>query len=310
MRELVRWIVFPACLCAGLGGAMAAFGRGVPAASVILPIFVLAVGTVAVLERWLPYRSEWNASQGDLGVDALYLPISFAVNGLLDPVVATLAVLLGGALSASGGLGAWPSDWPLLGQLALAAVIAEFFDYWAHRVLHEVPWLWRFHATHHSPRRLYWLNATRAHPLETAFRGLVGALPLALLGAGTEVLALGAVVALVAGLFQHANIDFELGPLSWIFSIGELHRWHHSATLAEANHNYGNSFIFWDAVFGTRYLPEPEVAGGGASAPRGPGRLGIEGLDAFPHGIVGHFLAPLRWHRIEAASRASGDAAR
>ena len=33
-------------------------------------------------------------------------------------------------------------------------------------MMHEVPWLWRFHATHHSAPRLYWLNAGRFHPLD------------------------------------------------------------------------------------------------------------------------------------------------
>jgi sterol desaturase/sphingolipid hydroxylase (fatty acid hydroxylase superfamily) len=78
-----------------------------------------------------------------------------------------------------------------------------------------------------------------------------------------------------------------------VFSIGELHRWHHSRALREADHNYGNSYIFWDAVFGTRFLPA------GCTA---PAQLGIEGLDAFPPGLLGQLLSPLRWSRIERAS--------
>jgi sterol desaturase/sphingolipid hydroxylase (fatty acid hydroxylase superfamily) len=137
------------------------------------------------------------------------------------------------------------------------------------------------------------LNATRAHPLEVLFRGAVGVLPLAFLGAERDVFLLLAVVNIAVGFFQHANIDFALGPLGWVFSVGELHRWHHARARAEADCNYGNNFIFWDAVFGTRYLP---------ASRRAPEEVGIEGLDAFPAGVVAQVLAPLRWDRIRRES--------
>jgi sterol desaturase/sphingolipid hydroxylase (fatty acid hydroxylase superfamily) len=57
------------------------------------------------------------------------------------------------------------------------------------------------------------------------------------------------------GIFQHANVQLRLGPLNWFFSMAELHRWHHSRTVEEANHNYGQTISVWDWVFGTRYLP-------------------------------------------------------
>jgi sterol desaturase/sphingolipid hydroxylase (fatty acid hydroxylase superfamily) len=78
----------------------------------------------------------------------------------------------------------------------LASVVREFFDYWAHRSMHEFDCLWRFHATHHSVPRVYWLNATRAHPVEIAYRfSFVWVLPLAVLGVPEQVLALATVTA-------------------------------------------------------------------------------------------------------------------
>jgi sterol desaturase/sphingolipid hydroxylase (fatty acid hydroxylase superfamily) len=154
--------------------------------------------------------------------------------------------------------------------------------------MHESPWLWRFHATHHSPERVYWLNATRSHPGEMLVRGTVGLLPLAILGAGREIFVLLGVVNVAVGFFQHANVDFRLGPLSWIFSVGDVHRWHHSRVRAEADCNYGNNFIFWDAVFGTRYMP--------ADRPP-PAEVGIDGLDGFPKGVLAQLLSPFRWER-------------
>ena len=62
----------------------------------------------------------------------------------------------------------------LLAQLPLALVVAELVEYSFHRLMHEVPWLWRFHATHHSAPRLYWLNAARFHPIDLFLVGANG----------------------------------------------------------------------------------------------------------------------------------------
>ena len=133
---------------------------------------------------------------------------------------------------------------------------------------------------------MYWLNGTRTHPGEVLFRGLFGAIPLGALGVGGEVLAYWAVIGRVAGLYQHANIDFALGPFAWIFSIGELHRWHHARGFEAAQCNYGNTFIVWDALLGTRRLPRGEAS---------PADVGIDGMESFPRGWAAQLLAPLRW---------------
>jgi sterol desaturase/sphingolipid hydroxylase (fatty acid hydroxylase superfamily) len=283
-------------LATALAAGDALMRSGVTPAAILLPTFAISALLVALLERWIPHEPAWNRSRGDLAADSTYLPLTWLVNGAIEPTVLALSVATGGWIAASAGLGLWPASGSPLLQLPLAAVVSEFFDYWAHRAMHEVPWLWRFHATHHSAPRLYWLNATRAHPGEMLFRGVIGMLPLALLGAGEEVLALAAIVNMVAGLYQHANVDARHGALYWIFSIGELHRWHHSRNPAEADTNYGNNYIFWDTVFGTRYLPADRKA---------PRELGIEGLDAFPRGFLGQVASPFRWSQIAARSARS-----
>jgi sterol desaturase/sphingolipid hydroxylase (fatty acid hydroxylase superfamily) len=296
VRRLLTWSVFPAILIVEIGSALVLVAHGVPAPIVVGAVFAVTIGAVAALERLLPYRESWNHSRGDLATDAAYLPMTVLVSGAVEPGVKALAAVWGAALAGVLGMGFWPAAWPLLGQLALACVVAEFFDYFAHRVMHEHGWLWRLHATHHSAPRLYWLNATRSHPGEMLFRGAVGMLPLALLGAGQDIFVLLGVVNVVVGFFQHANVDFALGPLSWVFSVGELHRWHHSRLRAEADCNYGNNFIFWDAFFGTRYLPPDRSP---------PDEVGIDGLDGFPQRLWQQIVAPWRWQRIERASAAA-----
>jgi ornithine lipid hydroxylase len=295
MKAWLAQTALPGTLALAIGVTIAALARGV-AVGVILPLVLVAsIVWVAWLERVLPYRPAWNRAQGDLLADALYLPTTSAVAALMRPVVATLGVLAAGWLSARLGAGLWPHDWPLAAQLPLSWVVVEGFAYWPHRWLHEVPWLWRLHATHHSPERLYWLNATRAHPLEHVFRSCFNMLPLALVGAGAPLIALQAITDAVVGLFQHANVDIRLGPLNYVFSAAPVHRWHHSRSRAEADHNYGDNFIFWDLVFGTYYRPrDREVEA-----------LGIADLGAFPNGYLAQLLSPLRWRQIEKASRSA-----
>ncbi len=266
MHRLIAWFLFPASVCAVLGGSMVALAEGFDPGRVTLVASLASILIVATFERIQPYEADWNHSKGDLLTDMLYLPTFLGVNGLVEPFARGASVWVGAALSESVGLGLWPTDWPVLGQFLVACVVVEAFDYWPHRMLHEIPLLWRFHAVHHNPKRVYWLNATRAHPVEIAFRGFVNVIPLALLGAGAEVIALVAVANAVLGMYQHANIDFALGPLSWIFSVGEMHRWHHSIRLEEANANYGSNFLFWDVVFGTRFADPSR---------RGPTEIGI-----------------------------------
>lgn len=295
-RGILAVSLVPASVAGGVWAALWAIDSGFAPEMVVFPISLAILLLVAIMERVLPYRRDWNRSHGDLRTDALYYLTQIVIGGLLAPVLWMLTIDVGGWLSAQAGGSLWPSHWPVLAQVLLATVVREFFDYWAHRSMHHYNWLWRMHATHHSAERVYWLNATRAHPGEIAYRFcFVWVLPLALLGVPEYVLALTTVAAVIADAFQHANIAIRLGPLSWIFSIGDLHRWHHSADRSEADTNFGNVYIFWDAVFGTRYLPSDR---------KPPRRVGIDGLDAFPRGFFAQWLSPFRWEQIKRDSSA------
>jgi sterol desaturase/sphingolipid hydroxylase (fatty acid hydroxylase superfamily) len=253
---------------------------------------------IGTLERWMPRFSDWNRSKDDLLTDVIYFPTNLIFAGSLSALWAGLHLKLGIGLQAAVGSEVWPTVWPLAVQVIFACVLAEFFAYWPHRWMHENPFLWRFHSVHHSSRRVYWLNGVRAHPGEHVFRGFISSVPLAVAGAPPEVLAYWMVLTRIGGLFQHANIDFALGPFAWIFSIGELHRWHHSALREEADHNFGDTFIFWDALFGTRYLPDGEGA---------REDVGIGGLDAYPTTWWGQMAAPFRYSEIERESMDAAD---
>jgi sterol desaturase/sphingolipid hydroxylase (fatty acid hydroxylase superfamily) len=140
-------------------------------------------------------------------------------------------------------------------------ILSGFLPYWVHRLSHEHDnFLWRVHSVHHSPERLYWLNALRLHPLNVFWNVYLSLFPLQFLGFGEEVIVTVGILNNIVNIYNHANINFKLGWLNWVFNMSELHRWHHSKAIEEANHNYSaGSLIFWDLVFGTYLHPEQQL---------------------------------------------------
>ena len=249
-----------------------------------------------MLERAHPYQAEWLHSHGDIRTDLIHNFVNFWI-----PEVYTVSFVGGLTVAAAWlsnvlGMEIWPTRWPLLGQLLLALVIAEFGTYWIHRLMHEREFLWRFHATHHSAPRLYWLNAGRFHPIDLFSQQVLSVTPLILLGADTRVIALLTLFTATHGMFQHCNIDIRLGPLNWFFSMAELHRWHHSKHLEEANTNYGANIIWWDIVFRSRFLPHDREP---------PTEIGIGTMPSFPGGYSAQLLSPFRWKKVEQSARAN-----
>jgi len=231
----------------------------------VTPAAYGAVAFCAVLitlhEIKLPYRQEWKPSGGEVTNDVVFMvTVQVALPYLLS---ISLVIALSDLLSASGiaARGLWPHDLPVWLQVCLMLLAAEFLRYWLHRAFHKFTPMWRFHAVHHSPHKLYWLNVGRFHPIEKAIQYGVDALPFALLGVSPEVLAAYFVFYAINGFFQHSNCRVRLGPLNYIVSGPELHRWHHSELPKESDHNFGNNLIVWDVLFGTRFLPRARQVG-------------------------------------------------
>lgn len=219
----------------------------------------------AVLITWhelrLPYRRDWKPAAPEVGVDAMFLgAVQIGVPLLLS---VTLVVALADWLRTQGLVAAdfWPHQWPVWAQAALMMLAADFGRYWLHRAFHKFSPMWRLHAVHHSPHRLYWVNVGRFHPLEKAIQYCLDALPFALVGVSGEVLAAYFVFYAVNGFYQHSNCLVRLGPLNYLIAGPELHRWHHSELPEESNNNFGNNLIVWDLLFGTRFLPGDREVG-------------------------------------------------
>ena len=288
-------LVFPVVLTTAVWVGYAWMESGVPAEVAVFPVIAGTYFLLAILERIFPHHEDWLRSRGDLSVDLGYLFTNGSMVRLTEPLMLSGVVYLAMLVSEDFGTGYWPTAWPILGQLVLALVLAEFVEYWCHRGMHEIDWMWRFHATHHSAPRLYFLNAVRFHPVDIFLIGTGKLLPIAVLGASPKVLGLVTLFAAVHGAFQHSNLKLKLGPLNWIFSMAELHRWHHSPVVEEANHNYGGNLIIWDVVFGTRWLPKDR---------KSPAEIGMDSLPHFPMGFFSQMVSPLRWEKVVEESTA------
>jgi sterol desaturase/sphingolipid hydroxylase (fatty acid hydroxylase superfamily) len=276
--DLMRALAYPLILIGNIGALLVSFNRGLPLTPTLVVLNLLTIVVVFSFERMLPYRPEWRRSHGDVGTDLAYWLTAGPIQGL-----GQLLVNLPFLWLTRPGL--WPSDWPLLLQLPLGLVVSEFGVYALHRIQHQGGWLWRLHAIHHSAPRLYWLNLARSHPLDTFLTALVALGPLVALGADERLVALVLGFQGAHGYLQHSNVDVRLGPLNFVLSMAEVHRWHHSRRLDEANANYGQTLLVWDVVLGTRIVP------GGAP----PIDTGLTDLPYFPQSFWAQVAAPFRW---------------
>ncbi|SIT42857.1 conserved membrane hypothetical protein [Paraburkholderia piptadeniae] len=146
-------------------------------------------------------------------------------------------------------------------QLLLCMLVADLAEYAAHRAYHEVPFLWRFHAVHHSVKSMDWLAGSRQHIFELIATRVVVLGPLFALGFDKAVIDAYIIVVGFQAVFNHANVSLPWGPLRYIFVTPCFHHWHHSSEDEAIDRNYAAHFAFIDYLFGTavttgRHFPE------------------------------------------------------
>lgn len=250
----VYYLIYPGVVSFAVGFYWFSINAGIALPVGAFVAVVLGALLIAVFEMLAPYDLAWRPRLRDIWNDLLFTAlIQIVVPRLLGFLLALLLASRIGPDAPFAGL--WPRDWPVLAQAMLLIVTADFMRYWLHRAAHTVPVLWRLHAVHHSPDRLYWLNTSRFHPIEKMLQFALDSLPFILMGVSPEILGFWFVLYSVNGFFQHSNIRLEFGPLSKVFSTAEMHRWHHSQIPAESNANYANVLILWDRLFGTYFRP-------------------------------------------------------
>ena len=144
---------------------------------------------------------------------------------------------------------------PWLVQFLLAATVADLLEYWIHRLFHTVPWLWRFHAIHHSSKALDWIAGSRAHIVEdVVVRGFI-LIPMMLVFPHRINVAYLLFVTLHA-TWTHCNFGPTIKWLEPFLILPRFHHWHHTSQKEAIDRNFAIHFPWIDRVFGTYYFPE------------------------------------------------------
>lgn len=154
---------------------------------------------------------------------------------------------------------------PIWIQCVEVVILSDLCIYWAHRIQHKVPFLWRFHSIHHSAEHLDWLAAHREHPLDTIYTIFVINLPALLLGFPLEIMAGFIAFRGLWAIYIHSNVRLPIGPLRVLIGAPELHHWHHDKNRDFGN--YANLSPLMDLIFGTYRCPDHEPESFGVSEP-------------------------------------------
>jgi sterol desaturase/sphingolipid hydroxylase (fatty acid hydroxylase superfamily) len=260
-----------------------------PAMLIIICRLSLWLATLVVifvpLERLFAVHPQKVLRKG-IGADVGYFFItSLLPAAVLSGPIALLAWLI--HLAVPNSFLAITASWPLWVKAVAALVVSEIGYYWAHRMSHEIPLLWRFHSIHHSAEEVDFLVNTRAHPVDFVFSRFCALVPIYVLGLGSPQTASGSLVPIIAtlitttwGFFIHANLRWRFGPLEWLISTPAFHHWHHTLS-GPINRNYSSTLPWIDRVFGTHYLPKEF-----------PTAYGVE--DKLPDSLTDQLFYPLQ----------------
>lgn len=251
----------------------------------IAPVYLLATIFVAFILfhwrrgstktgfwRWLAPRDIYFHASHKTDIKLFLVGTLLSGAGLFNAAFLRTAVSVGVVLVLSGTGSLPPGNWGT-GAAALATIavvlVNDFCIYWTHRLHHEQPVLWPFHAVHHSAEVMTPLTLYRKHPVYDLISGILRAvgggvifgLLLVAFGTGVDVYTVGGANLLyvlfsaLGGNLRHSHI--WLAYPAWLEHIlisPAQHQIHHSLAPEHHNKNYGEVFALWDWWFGSLYL--------------------------------------------------------
>ena len=157
------------------------------------------------------FRKQWLSDAGYLFFNGVFIQLGVGLLTVL--MLPHLRALLPNAM------GAFITRQPLWIQAPAAFVVADIGYYWMHRAFHAVPFLWRFHAVHHSIEDLDWLAAHRVHPVDQVLTTSASLLPVLMLGFSLPAMAIYGFVHLLQSHLVHANVRMSFGHAALGFCV-------------------------------------------------------------------------------------------
>ncbi|MCB0278331.1 MAG: sterol desaturase family protein [Calditrichaeota bacterium] len=214
-------------------------------------VYISFATLLFVLERTFTYEELWLTDDGQQWVDLFHTLLN---KGSLQVIFVLTILLEFNSVIETNGAAHWINTVPDSLQVILALISVEFGLYWAHRLAHEVKFLWPFHAVHHSSKRLWFWNTGRFHVVDTLVSVTFSYGLMIALAFPPDIIYWVSVITAFIGILTHSNIESRLGPFNYIFNTPELHRWHHQADPLIGNSNYGENLMIYDHLFGTFYF--------------------------------------------------------
>ena len=147
----------------------------------------------------------------------------------------------------------------------LLFIIDDLSRFIVHKCYHTIPWLWRFHAVHHSAKLMTPFTLYRVHIIEMFINALrsilvfggIGGIAIYMVDGRINTLTIlgSSIFSLlfnIAGAnLRHSHVWFSFGILEkWIISPAQ-HQIHHSVDPQHYNKNYGVMLAVWDKLSDT-----------------------------------------------------------
>ncbi|GAB4342334.1 MAG: hypothetical protein OHK0038_22210 [Flammeovirgaceae bacterium] len=247
--------------------------------------WLIGVSIFFLALEWLkPWRKKQQKFRKDFWLDFFYMFFNFFLFSLIIyNAVSEVFVSLFNDFLASIGiknlLAFKVMKLPTWAHLLIGFVVRDFVQWWTHRLLHRVPFLWEFHKVHHSVEQMGFAAHLRYHWMENIVYRSIEYIPLAMIGIGLRDFFIIHIFTLTVGHFNHSNFCIPMGWLKYIFNSPQMHIWHHAYELPKEKPygvNFGLTLSLWDYIFKTAYIPYS-----GRDI-----RLGFEGVEKFPQTFI------------------------
>ena len=165
------------------------FNIDAPVVRILLNIASLAIWLCLLVAVFVPLERLFALNRQPVLRPQLLVDIGYY---FLTGLVPTMILAFPLALLALVSRQVLPPDYtgfiaslPIGIKIVAALIIGEMGFYWAHRTMHQVPALWKYHAPHHEPGRMDWLVNSRAHPIDLIFTRMCGLALVAISGFGS-----------------------------------------------------------------------------------------------------------------------------
>ena len=151
---------------------------------------------------------------------------------------------------------------PMWAELLIAVLALDLCaQYFAHYMLHTIPFMWRFHMIHHSDTHVDATSATRHHPGDYVCREIFALGAVFVFGIPLAFYLFYRILTVFFAYWSHANISMPKWievPISYVLVTPDMHKFHHHFERPWTDTNFGNIFSIWDRMFGTLTYDDPK----------------------------------------------------